>query len=103
MSLTQDQKKRFKQIGHHLKPVVMVAGNGLSEGVVSETERALHDHELIKVRFSITEREPRLELMNALCQQVNADLVQIIGKLALIYRVNRKANPKLSNVKRFAE
>ena len=103
MSLTQDQKKRFKQIGHHLKPVVMVAGNGLTEGVVNETERALADHELIKVRFSITEREPRLELMHELCGQTRADLVQIIGKLALIYRANPKANPKLSNLKRYAE
>ncbi|NLC10385.1 MAG: ribosome assembly RNA-binding protein YhbY, partial [Gammaproteobacteria bacterium] len=29
MSLTQEQKKHFKSIGHHLKPVVTVAEQGL--------------------------------------------------------------------------
>lgn len=41
--------------------------------------------------------------MHELCGQTRADLVQIIGKLALIYRANPKANPKLSNLKRYAE
>lgn len=48
MTLTQEQKKQFKSIGHHLKPIVTVADNGLTEGVLAELDRALHDHELIK-------------------------------------------------------
>ena len=44
MSLSQSQKKAFRSIGHHLDPIVTVSENGLSEGVVTELERALHDH-----------------------------------------------------------
>ncbi|WHU44941.1 YhbY family RNA-binding protein, partial [Pseudomonas fulva] len=49
MPLNNEQKKQYKSIGHDLKPVLIVAGNGLNEGVVAELERALADHELIKV------------------------------------------------------
>ena len=86
MPLTQEQKKQFKSIGHHLKPVLIVADNGLTEGVLAELERALSDHELIKVQLRIVERESRLAAINALCKAGHAALVQAIGKMALIYR-----------------
>ncbi|MCF5260803.1 YhbY family RNA-binding protein, partial [Pseudomonas sp. PA-5-4A] len=60
MPLTQEQKKQYKSIGHHLKPVLIVADNGLTEGVLAELERALGDHELIKIKVNILDREARL-------------------------------------------
>ena len=102
MALTQEQKKQFKSIGHHLKPVLIVAENGLSEGVVAELERALNDHELIKVQFRITEREDRRALIDELCQQARCELVQVIGKMALVYRKAAKQNRQLSNIVRHA-
>lgn len=101
MPLTQEQKKQFKSIGHHLKPVLIVADNGLTEGVLAELERALNDHELIKVQLRITEREDRLQLINELCKAGKAELAQVIGKMALIYRKNPKPNKNLSNIHRF--
>ncbi len=100
MPLTQEQKKQFKSIGHHLKPVLIVADNGLTEGVLAELERALSDHELIKVQLRIIEREDRLAAINELCKAGNAETVQVIGKMALIYRKNPKVNKNLSNVHR---
>ncbi|KGK82314.1 RNA-binding protein [Stutzerimonas degradans] len=101
MPLTNEQKKHYKSIGHHLKPVLIVAENGLSEGVLAELERALNDHELIKVQFRITEREDRHALMEELCKASRCELVQNIGKMALVYRKNPKANKQLSNIHRF--
>jgi RNA-binding protein len=100
MALTQEQKKQYKSIGHHLKPVLIVAENGLSEGVAAELERALNDHELIKVQFRISEREERIALIEALCKSGKAQLVQMIGKMALIYRKNPQPNKNLSNLHR---
>ena len=51
MPLSITEKKRFRQIGHQLNPVVMLGGQGLTEGVMAEIDRALEDHELIKVRI----------------------------------------------------
>lgn len=101
MPLTPEQKKQYKSIGHHLKPVLTVADNGLTEGVLAELERALGDHELIKIKLNILDRESRLETINGLCKAGKADLVQVIGKMALIYRKNPKVNKQLSNVHRF--
>ncbi len=102
MPLTQEQKKQYKSIGHHLKPVLIVADNGLTEGVLAELERALTDHELIKIQLRITERESRLAAIEELCKTAKSDLVQVIGKMALIYRKNPKVNKQLSNVTRFS-
>ena len=100
MPLTQEQKKQYKSIGHHLKPVLTVADNGLTEGVLAELERALSDHELIKIKLNILDRESRLQTIAELCKAGTADLVQVIGKMALIYRKNPKVNKQLSNVHR---
>ena len=100
MSLNAAKKKHFRTIGHNLKPVVMVADKGLTEGVVEETLRALNDHELIKVKFAIGDREAKQELIEKLVEAVGADLVQTIGKIALIHKAAKKPNPQLSNLLR---
>ncbi|ESQ98168.1 RNA-binding protein [Stutzerimonas chloritidismutans AW-1] len=101
MPLTNEQKKQYKSIGHHLKPVLIVAENGLTEGVQAELERALNDHELIKIQFRLAEREDRRALMEELCKLGKCELVQAIGKMALVYRKNPKPNKQLSNIHRF--
>ena len=94
-------KKQLRSIGHHLKPVVTVAGAGLSENVMAELDRAFHDHELIKVKIAIDDRESRSKIIQELCQKHKAELIQSIGKTALILRKNTRPNPKTSNLIRF--
>ncbi len=101
MSLTQEQKKQFKSIGHHLKPIVTIADNGLTEGVLAELDRALNDHELIKIQLRLAERDDRIAIVTELCQKSSSILVQSIGKVALIYRKNPQPNKNLSNVLRY--
>nr|WP_299245314.1 ribosome assembly RNA-binding protein YhbY [uncultured Halomonas sp.] len=103
MSLSLAQKKAMRSIGHHLHPVVTVAENGLTENVIAELERALADHELIKVKLAQSERETRQQLIDTITQQTQAEVVQTIGKIALFYRRNPNANPKLSNLVRASE
>jgi RNA-binding protein len=98
MPISADRKKQFRTIGHKLNPIVTIAGNGLSEGVLLERNRALDDHELIKVKIAIAEREDRKALVAELQALPQVELIQEIGKVALLYRANKKANPKLSNV-----
>jgi len=101
MSLSAVQKKQYKAIGHHLRPVLTVTENPPSEGVLGELERALSDHELIKVQLRLEGREARQALVEALCQAGRAQSVQAMGKTALLYRKNLKANPALSNISRY--
>lgn len=99
MSLDNKQIKQFKAIGHHLKPVVIVTGEP-SEAVYSEILRALKDHELIKVRISVPDRDDRRLIASMITAQTKATLVQMIGNIALIYLAATKPNPKLSNIVR---
>lgn len=100
MPLDPELKKRLRGIGHTLHPVVTVAGNGLSDGVRAELERALHDHELIKVKLAVPDREARRALAAELCAALRAQVVQEIGKIVLVYRRNPQPDPKLSNILR---
>ncbi len=93
-------RKQYRAIGHHLKPVVMIADKGVSESVLKEINRALDDHELIKINIKLGDREAMREVIDQLCEQLNAELVQTIGKMALLLRPNPKAKPQLSNLTR---
>ncbi len=100
MSITQEQKKHFRTLGHKLNPLVTVAGKGLTENLQLEVDRALEDHELIKVKFSISDRELKKQMIRELCNVVEAQIIQEIGHVVLIYRPALEANPKLSNILR---
>jgi len=100
MNLAQSQKKQLRSIGHDLHPLVTVAGNGLSENVMAEINRALFDHELIKVKFSVGDREVKSTLIADMCKQSGATLVQSVGNVALVYLSNPNADPKKSNLER---
>ncbi|WP_295801803.1 YhbY family RNA-binding protein [uncultured Microbulbifer sp.] len=100
MPLTNDRKKALRNIGHNLKPIVTIGDKGLSEGVLEELNRALEDHELIKVKMAIPDRDVRKEVIAEMCTATGAELVQEIGKIALILRNAKKPNAKLSNLLR---
>ncbi len=99
-ALSTERKKALRTIGHSLKPVVTVGSNGLSEAVLDEINRALNDHELIKVKLAVGDRDIKQQVTTAMCEQTNATLVQTIGNIALILREAKKPNPKLSNLLR---
>ena len=88
MTLSESQKKHLRGLGHGLNPVVMIGDAGLTEGVRSEFESSLEHHELIKVRVKVGDREERDRIIIALCDSGNAELVQRIGNMALLYREN---------------
>jgi len=98
MALSQDRKKSLKSIGHKLNPVVMVAGNGLSENVLIEIDRALEDHELIKVKFAVGDRDLKNELLAQTEKATRSTLVQSIGNIGLFYRAAKQPDPKKSNI-----
>lgn len=96
--LSAQHKKQFRTLGHGLKPVVTVAGKGLAESVVAEINRALEDHELIKIKIAIEDRVDRKTLIKELCALCHAELIQEIGKIALVYRKAKKSHEKKSNL-----
>jgi len=100
MTLSNDDKKHLRRLGHNLNPVVTVAGNGLSENVLAELERALNDHELIKVKLSVGDNDTKRQVTADICEKLSAEVVQSIGHIVLLLRKSDKPNPRLSNLLR---
>ncbi len=96
-NLDNKQLKQLRTIGHNLSPIVIIS-NGLSENISAEINRALSDHELIKIKINTNDREAKKALAESICKDSNAELVQLIGHVALIYKAAKKPNPKLSNI-----
>lgn len=80
-------RKKLKAEAHALKPVVMIGQSGLTDAVLAEIELALDSHELIKVKIR-AEREDRREISEKICLSTGAELIQAIGQIAVIYRLN---------------
>jgi RNA-binding protein len=88
MSLTEKQKKHLRKLGHALEPVILTGGAGLTPGVLAELDGALAHHELLKVRVRAGDREARDQMIEAMCTESGAELVQRIGHIALLWRPN---------------
>lgn len=65
----------------------MIGQAGLTAAVLAEIELALDSHELIKVRIR-AEREDRKLISEKICAETGAELIQSIGQIAVIYRLN---------------
>jgi RNA-binding protein YhbY len=61
-TLNTQKKKSLRGVAHHLDPVVAISERGLSQGIVDETERALRDHELIKVKVLASTAQVAMKL-----------------------------------------
>ncbi len=94
MSLNEKQRRHLKGLAHHLKPVVIIGQHGLSSGVVDELKSRLNTHELIKVRLNAADRLSRVEMVQTICRESNAELIQTIGHIGVFYR-RHPENPKL--------
>lgn len=103
MQLDNTTIKRLKGIGHELKPVVMIGNNGITPAIIEEIDRALTDHELIKVKLPAGSKHDRDLVTTELATTAKADVIHTIGRMALLLRKNPNANPKLSNLVRHAQ
>jgi RNA-binding protein len=94
MNLNERQKKHLRGLGHQLKPLIMIGEAGLSDSLLAEFETTLDHHELIKVRVRVGDRTARDAIIDKLCADSGASLVQRIGNVALLYRPNLKKKPE---------
>jgi RNA-binding protein len=111
--LTPSERKEKRADAHHLAPVVMIGGEGLSPAVVKETDAALNAHGLIKVRVFSDERETRETMLATLAEQLDAAPIQHIGKLLVLWRPmpakerverdDRMPGPKMVKVLKFSK
>jgi putative YhbY family RNA-binding protein len=113
LQLNPTERRALRADAHHLDPVVLIGGDGLTDAVVKETDAALNAHGLIKVRVFSDDREARAGMLTTLTERLNAAAVQQIGKLLVLWRPippkekaerdDRKAGPRIVKIVSFSK
>jgi len=113
IQLTPSDRKDKRADAHHLNPVVLIGGDGLTPAVVKETDAALNSHGLIKVRVFSDDREARGTMLATLADRLNAAPIQHIGKLLVLWRPmpakekaerdDRMPGPKVVKILKFSK
>ena len=93
--LSTKQKQFLRGLAHHLSPVVMLGGNGLTEGVLAEIDNALNHHELIKVKIAGADRETKQLIIDAIVRETQSSNVQTIGHILVLYRPSEEGKIQL--------
>jgi RNA-binding protein len=86
MELSERQRKFLRGLAHSLEPIVRMGQHGLTDSVVAEAQRALHDHELIKVKVRGADRDDRDSAIVELAARTGSALVHRIGHVAVLYK-----------------
>lgn len=94
--INNKQKKQLRALGHHIDPVVYVGREGISPALLRSTQAALLAHELIKVKIGKNAPLKQEDAAASLSELCAAALVQIIGRMIVLYR----PNPDLPEAKR---
>ena len=92
VELSGKQRRYLRALGHHLNAVVQIGHEGVSDAVAAEAERQLEIHELIKVKIAESSPVGRHEAAQLLAEQCEAEVAQVLGRTALLYRA-RKDKP----------
>ncbi|MGJ7611481.1 MULTISPECIES: YhbY family RNA-binding protein [unclassified Variovorax] len=86
IQLTPAERKVHRAEAHHLDPIVMVGGDGLTPAVKKEADAALKAHGLIKIRVFSDDRLARDAMLRELSDELDAAPIQHIGKLLVLWR-----------------
>ncbi|CAG1017673.1 RNA-binding protein [Burkholderiaceae bacterium] len=113
IQLTPSERKDKRADAHHLDPVVLIGGDGLTPAVVKEVDAALNAHGLIKVRVFSDDRDTRGQFFTTLAEQLHAAPIQHIGKLLVLWRPmpektradrdDRMPGPKVVKIVKFSK
>lgn len=94
MPLSSKERAALRAEAHHLSAAVHVGQHGLTDAVRQTIDDALRTHELVKIAFGKNADTSAKESANELADAVAADVVQVIGKTATLYRNNPELKRK---------
>lgn len=80
----------LKAEAHHLKPIVMVGKNGITDALIVEIDAALKAHELIKIKFQESALKAMEQDPSSWLLKLRAELVNTQGHIMTLYRKNPK-------------
>ncbi len=86
--LTSKQKRYLRGLGHHLKPLVTLGRDNITDNVISAANAVIRAHELVKVKIGNGCSLERKEAADAIAERTGSTVVQVLGKTILVFRDN---------------
>jgi RNA-binding protein len=86
--LNGKQRHHLRGLGHELKPIVQIGKDGIDDGVIAAVDRALADHELVKIRIGEAAALESSDAADEIAQRTGSEVAQVLGSTLLLYRAN---------------
>ena len=84
--ITPKRRAELRAEAHHLQPTVHVGQHGVTPTLIQALDDALRTRELVKIQFTKNADVTVKEAANQLAASLSAEVVQVIGRTATIYR-----------------
>ena len=94
MPISSKERAALRAEAHRLTAAVHVGQHGLTDALRQTVDDALRTHELVKMQFTKNASVDTKDAANDLAKRLDADVVQVIGRTATLYRVNPELKRK---------
>jgi RNA-binding protein len=88
VTLSSRERAALRAQSHHLPVMVHIGHQGVTDTLRAALEDALRTKELVKIQFSKNADMKAKDAANELAESVSAEVVQVIGRTATLFREN---------------
>lgn len=88
--MTSKERASFRSMANTMQPIFQIGKNGISDNTIKQIDDALEARELIKITVLETAGDATKVFANELAQEVNAEVIQVIGSKFVLYRKSKK-------------
>ena len=95
--INSKQRSKLRAMAHHLKPMVIIGKAGIIDGAINSIDKALDDHELIKVKLG-HDKKIKDEFVDVVKNKLSVFLVGNVGHTFIIFRIQEDKDKRKINI-----
>ena len=92
--ITTKERAKLRSLAQKLEPVVLIGKGGITESVIESVNFVIDKRELIKIRLLQNSGLDGREASDELCEKLEADGVQCIGNVVVLYKKSKRKDIK---------
>ncbi len=93
--MTGKERAAFRAQANGLEPLFQIGKGGISDAFIEQVDGALKKRELIKFKLLLdTSPVSAREAADAVAARTNAEVIQVIGGVVVLYRLNPELHKK---------
>lgn len=88
--ITPKQRAELKALANSIEPAFQVGKGGVNDAQAAQIDDYLRVHELVKIKVLDNSMYTAAEAASEIAGRINAEVVQVIGSKAILYKRNEK-------------